>query len=121
MPDTLSRDDILEADDLKIEGPIEVPEWDGHVHLREMTGREREQYEDEVVTGDPQDPDVNTEHMRARLLVRTLCDEDGNRLLEDDDMEALSDRSADVLGRLFQKAQELSGLLPGQMEEAVGN
>lgn len=118
---TLTRDQILDADDLAIEGPIEIEEWDGEVYLREMSAKEREEYENEVVTGDPQDPEVNTEHMRARLLVRALCDEDGERLFETDDMEALSERSADVLGRLFERAQRLSGLAPDQMEAAVGN
>ena len=41
----LSRDQILEADDLKTE-EIEVPEWNGSVVVRELRGRERDAFEE---------------------------------------------------------------------------
>lgn len=120
MSDALSSDDILQTDDLEREA-VEVERWGGTVYVRELTGRERDQFENEILTGDPNDPDVNTENLRARLLVRTLCDEDGNRLFGDDQMDDLADKSGAVLSRLFEKAQELNGMTAEDMEAIAGN
>lgn len=116
----LSREDILEADDLD-KREVTVEEWDGEVYIRELTGRERDAFENEILTGDPNDPDVNTENLRARLLVRTLCDEDGERLFEDDQMEDLAEKSGAVLGRLFEVAQEMNGMTAEEMTDMAGN
>lgn len=117
---TLSRDDILNTDDLE-KREVEVPRWNGSVYVRELTGRERDAFENEILTGDPNDPDVNTENLRARLLVRTLCDEDGERLFGDDEMDELAGKSGAVLSQLFEEAQDLNGMTADDMEALTGN
>lgn len=116
----LSRGDILGADDLDIE-PVEVPEWGGTVYIRQLTGAEREAFEDETLTGDPSDPEVVRTRLRERLLVKTLCGPDGDRLLEDGDEDELAEKSGDVIGRLFQVSQEINGMTPEAVEELLGN
>ena len=46
---TLSRDQILEASDLKTQ-VAEVPVWGGNVIVRTMTGADRDAFENNLVT-----------------------------------------------------------------------
>jgi hypothetical protein len=52
----LSRDDILNADDLTIE-TIAVPEWGGEVNVKTLTGAEKDKWETARV-GTPGRPDA---------------------------------------------------------------
>lgn len=118
---TLSRDQILEADDLDRE-QVDVPEWGGPVYVREMTAAERDAFEAEILDRKSDgEVEVDLQNIRARLLVRVLCDEDGDRLFDDADIEPLSRKSGAVMGRLFQVAQKLNGLTAQDIEEIAGN
>lgn len=44
------------------------------------------------------------------LTVRTVCDEAGNRLLTDDDVDALSKQWAGLVDKLFTVARDLNRL-----------
>ena len=50
-PRRLSRDDILNAQDQQTED-VFVPQWEGTVTIRSMTGTERDQYEASLVSYD---------------------------------------------------------------------
>ena len=114
---SLSRDDILGADDLE-RRTIKVPEWGGSVIAQEMTGLIREEFEGAVVSLNGTDPLKNTENVRAQLLVFTLIDEDGNRLFSGaDDVEALGAKSGKALVRVCEVVQEMNGLGADEMEE----
>ncbi len=112
MSKTLSRDDILAADDLPRES-VEVPEWGGAVHLRSMTGTERDAFEVGLMgkTG------TNMENIRSRLITLTAVDEKGERLFpEEGDVILLGKKSAAALDRLFAVAQRLNGLSARDVE-----
>ena len=97
---------ILEAEDLKRE-PVEVPEWGGRVFVRTMTGAERDAWEAQVFKGDGE---VDRKNFRARLLVRTIVGETGDRIFADNQADALGRKSFAVLDRLFRVAQRLNGI-----------
>jgi hypothetical protein len=105
----LSKDAILNAHDVVTE-IVEVPEWGGAVRVRGLTGSERDAFEGEVVQRNGKDVKTNTRNIRARLVVLSVVDEDGNRMFGYHDIEKLGDKSARALDRIFTVAMTLSGL-----------
>lgn len=116
----LTADAILQADDLKRK-TVNVPEWGGDVVVRELTGTERDSYEAQqtVRKGDRVEP--NPIGFRARLVVRALVDENGNRLFKDTDAPKLSEKNGAVLDRLWDEIALLSGLVATAVEDAEKN
>jgi len=115
----LTRKAILEVSDLQIVS-VDVPEWGGAVYVRGLRGRERDQYEESLLD-ERRAKGVSYDNARAKLLVRCIVDEHGERLFRDDDADALGAKSAVVLDRLFAIASRLSGLSPGDVQELLGN
>lgn len=116
----LNRDAILSAEDLEKE-LVHVPEWGGHVYVRALTGAERDAFEASMVDQRGRDRKMNLKNLRARLCALTICDEEGNRLFSDADVEALGRKSAAALTRVFAVAQRLSGLTQDDVDELAGN
>jgi hypothetical protein len=115
---SLSRDDILGADDLPVHR-VDVPEWGGTVNVRSMTGYERDQFETSLTSG--KDKSVNLKNIRARLVSLTAVDDNGERLFTDADVDALGRKSAAALDRVFAEAQILNGLRDKDVEELAEN
>jgi hypothetical protein len=105
----LSRDDILKAEDLRTE-EVDVPEWGGTVLVRGLTGRERDEYEGSVLEQRGSRLVPNTANVRAKLAVKCVIDEDGNRVFADTDANALGEKSGAAIDRVFEVASRLSGL-----------
>lgn len=116
----LTRDVILQADDLLIED-VEVPEWGGMVRVRGLTGAERDDFEASVVEQRGKKTRLNMQNFRAKLVVRAAINGDGQRLFSDKDAPLLGRKSAAALQRVFEVAQRLSGLSDQDVEELVGN
>lgn len=111
---TLNRDDILKVPDLVAE-PVHA--WGGIVYVRGMTGTERDHFEGSVVNQKNGQQTVNMDDIRAKLCVVCICDENGNRLFTDDDVELLSKKSGKELNRIFGVAQRLSGITTEEVEK----
>ena len=116
----LTRDQILNADDLKYE-EIDAPEWGGVVRLKVMTGIERDDFEQSVFDMKGKDTKVNLKNFRAKLLVKVIVDEAGKRVFEEADIERLSLKNSKVLDKLFNKAQEINGIGQKEVQELTGN
>ena len=116
----LNRESILGSEDLARE-EVQVPEWGGSIYVRCMTGTERDAFECEVYANRGKELQVNTENFRARLLVRTLVDEKGDRIFADADIGALGQKSGKALDRLYSVAKRLSGLSPKDVDELTKN
>jgi hypothetical protein len=119
----LNRDAILKAAALKTED-VSVPEWGGSVLVRELRGRERDEWEASLAVqrGRQMVPDVS--NMRAKLAARTIIDQDGEPVFTQQDVAALGELSAAALDRVFEVASRLSGLQQDAVEEmgkASGN
>ena len=113
----LTKETILSANDVEIK-EVEVPEWGGVVCVRGMTARERQRYEESLQGKKGQ---INTRNALEKLVVLCIVDKDGNRLFTNDDIAALSKKSAKALMRVATVATELSGLTKEDMEEMVEN
>jgi hypothetical protein len=109
----LTKDEILKADDGDV-AKVEVPEWNGHVYVRTMSGTERDKFEAAFVGRNGPMPMAN---IRAKLLVMTLCDEKGNRQFADTDVGVLGRKSAKALDRAFGEAMRLNGIGEEAIEE----
>jgi hypothetical protein len=110
------KDLILKAKDSSTL-PVVVPEWNTTVHIRVMRGDERDLWESQVF----KDGRANPDKLRAKLLVRCIADEQGNRVFSDSDLEALASKSGIVLSRLFDVAMKHNGLGKEDVTELVKN
>lgn len=107
---TLSKDQILEASDLKTE-TVTVAEWGGDVIVRTMTGTDRDAFESSLVTLDAGGKAVqNLDNMRVKLLVMTLVDDAGNRLFDAGDIAMLGRKSSGAIERVYAVAARLNGI-----------
>jgi len=121
----LSRDDLLRKQKLEI---VRVDLGDNeYVYVRQMTGRERDRFEQsllkEVVGRDGSiSYDRSLEDFRAKLAVNTICDEQGNNLLQPNDYALLSQNmSAARLERIVNAAQKLNSISEEDREALVKN
>jgi hypothetical protein len=114
---TLTRDQILAADDLRREA-VDVPEWGGKVMVSAFTGKCRDAFEESITTdtGKP-----NLVNMRAKLAAMCIVDEKGKPLFTTADVEALGAKSSNALDRVVTVAQRLNRLGDSQLEELRGN
>lgn len=109
MADT-QRDLILSLKGrLKIE-PVTISGLQNPIFVKTLNGRERDAFENSCFRGKGKSRELSTENIRAKLLVRSICDEAGSRVFGDHETELLGDLPADVLDVLFTRAQVLSGL-----------
>ena len=113
---SLTKDDILKAQDLKTE-IVPVPEWGGEVTVKGMTGAERDKFEGSIVQTRGKDQTLNMANIRAKLASMTICDEQGKRLFTEADVQQLSAKSAQALQRIFAVAQRLSGIGEDDVKE----
>ncbi|MCA8248074.1 phage tail assembly chaperone [Burkholderia multivorans] len=121
MSTILNRAAILAANDLSTE-TVEVPEWGGAVILRTMTGTQRDAYETSLMTKDAAGRyTVDTENMRAKLVIFTAVDETGTPVFTLDDLGALAGKNAAVIERLFVTAQRINGLAKDAVADAEKN
>jgi hypothetical protein len=102
MSKVLSRDEILASDDLKPTlTAVEVPEWGGTLHVRMMTGAERDALEGLYVKD-------KYDNYRAAVAVACVCDEAGKSIFQAGDVMLLGAKAAGPLGRIFDVAMEVN-------------
>lgn len=105
----LSREALLAAAKCPTE-TVEVPELGSAITLRGMTGRELIMFQRSVdkakKTGEAA---IDEESFLAKLLVRCIVDDDGSRLLEDDDWQAVLEWPGVMVQRLTSVALRLCG------------
>lgn len=122
----LTREDLLTKEKLDI---VKVELGEGKfVFVRQMTGRERDQFEQSMLKkhrdakGNVLSYEQVTEDFRAKLAVCTVCDEEGKLLLRTTDIAALSSNmSAKTLETIITKAQELNKITEEDKENLVKN
>jgi len=115
----LDRAGILAASDNVIEA-VHVSEWGGVVHIRTISGADREAYEN-AVTLAQKGGRLDARGLRGKLLVRCICDEAGELLFTENDIAALAKKSARAIECLFDAAQHLNGLTEEDVEGLAGN
>jgi hypothetical protein len=100
---SLSRKEILGLNDAKIV-KVAVPEWNGDVYIKALSGEERAVYADKL---NQLKRDVDK---LSLILVTTLCDEAGKALFSHEDIPELNKRSSMVIDRLANESFKVNGL-----------
>jgi hypothetical protein len=116
----LDRDSILQSEDRSFE-VVDVPEWGpgAQVRVSSLSGSERDTFEASITTRRGTEVSVNLVNARAKLVVLTIVDDEGNRVFTDDDVFEVGKKNATALNRIFEVAQRLSGLTEDDVKEAV--
>ena len=112
---------ILAANDIDLE-PVYVPQWKETVYVKTLSGTERERYLASITRttgkGRHKDTEVLTIEATAKLLSRTLCDQDGNLLFTEKDVPALGKKSSLAMDLVSKVAAKLNGFGVEAEEEA---
>ncbi len=114
----LSAEQILKSDDTPAVEKVDVPEWDGYVFVKVMSGASRDRWE--LSTSRALEK-PGTANVRASLCVATVCDENGNRLFTDNQVANLGEKSSAALDRVYAVAQRLNKLSSSDIEELEKN
>lgn len=122
----LSRELLLQKDDLKIE-KVELSR--GYVFVREMTGHEKDIWEQSMLKQKPNgdrnkgiEYETTLEDFRAKLAVVTVCDVDGNLLFEPKDVKLLNkSMSATNIEKIITVAQRLNAVTEKDKEDILKN
>lgn len=112
---SVGREDVLQASDRIVE-LVEVPEWGGHLYVRNMTALERVEY-DRWNLGTAGQPDMTG--MRVKGVIMCACDEKGDRLFTPEDYESLSQKDGAAITRVFLAVMRISGIAPTSLAEAI--
>lgn len=112
----LTIEQIQVANDAKIV-KVDLPEWgeDGFLFVRNMTGKARDDYERKMI-----DIDKGTrrdESIRKYLLLNTVCDEQGELILDEQKASILMQKSGVIVDRLFAKSIEVNAIGANDIEE----
>jgi len=83
-----------------------------HKQRKPLTSRDRDNFEASVVGIDGQ---RDLHNLRARLVAKCLCDEDGKPIGSEDE---IGDLSASFVGKVFDEVRKLNGMDDDVVEEA---
>ena len=122
----LSREALLQKDDLKLE-KVELTR--GYVFVREMTGHEKDVWEQSMLKQKPSgdrnkavEYETTLEDFRAKLAVVTVCDADGNLIFKPEDARSLNKvMSASNMERIITVAQKLNAITEKDKDEILKN
>lgn len=118
---------LLTIDDLKA-GPVfkservPVPERGGDLMVRDFAGIDRDRvvqflHDNKIKS----DAGLNNWEFMLLVLTLSLCNEDGSRLIADDQVEVIGRFGSDVIRRLYDVAARINWLAPETQDAAVKN
>ncbi len=121
----LDRKQLLAKEELQIV-KVDLGK-DECVYVRQMTGRERDRFEQSLIrevtdTKGKVTYEKALDDFRAKLAVLTICDEKGSNLLQPNDFPLLSQNmSAARLEKIVNEAQRLNAITEEDKEALVKN
>lgn len=108
----LKRDEILAAKDLPYED-VDVPEWGGVVRMQGLTVAGKRELE-RIAIEDGKNAFLD---LKTEIVALCAVDENGKQLFVVDDIQALNEKSAVVVERLFRSAMKLNALVKKDAEK----
>jgi len=121
----LDRKSLLAKEKLEV---VKVELGDDFVYVRQMTGRERDNFEQSLLKevkdsrGQIVSYERSLQDFRAKLAVCTICDDKGTAILQPNDYPMLSQNmSAAKLEKIVQEAQKLNKITEEDKEGIVKN
>lgn len=118
----VTKDILKNTSDLVIRR-VDLPELgDGaYLFVRTISALDRERYEESVVKTEGRNVQIKRQNMRVKLVILSACDEEGNRLFDSGDVGLLANKSAVVINKIFEAAQEVNGMTGEDKEEIEEN
>jgi len=101
---------------------VELGEPIGHCWIHAITEADRSDLEASVI--DPTTGEQNAlglRHFTARLLIASVCDDDGRPVFTADDVDAIRQLPSQFVRSMYEVARRLSGLDSQDIETLVGN
>lgn len=122
MSKHLNLNDIIQATNVK-EKQFEVPEWGGHIIIREMTAEARDAYEQSLfVANEKGEFERNLSNARAKLIAACVVGPDGQRMFQTEQhVKALGNMPVSVVDKVFTACQEINALSADDVKELAGN
>lgn len=123
---TLDAAAILAAEDQAYEY-VPTPEWGGpgaRVRVKALSGTDRDVLDASMIRIRGKLRELNMRNLRARACVLSIVDEQGNRVFNDNQVEALGRKNGAVIDRIFTVIQKLSGISDDDVEiltQELGN
>ena len=101
---------------------VAVPELGGELMVRDFAGIDRDRVV-QFLHDNKERADAGLNNWEFMLLVLTLalCNEDGSRMVANDEVEVIGRFGGDVIRRLYDVAARINGLAPEAQEDAVKN
>ena len=126
MGNLLDRKALLAKEELEV---VQVDLGnDEFVYVKQMTGRERDNFEQSILKKNKDNKGVVigfetvTEDFRAKLCVASICDKSGKLLLAPTDFAVLSiNMSARRLEKIVNASQKLNAITEEDKEELIKN
>lgn len=110
----ISKETLLSSCKRKIE-KVNVPLDGGHVFVRSMTAKERDDYElASLETG-------NNNSSRVMMLLHTVCDKDGELIFSEDDIALIGEMDGAIVQPIYNKAVDLAYITKEDIEELEKN
>lgn len=95
---------------------VDVPEWGVVVHVRSMSGDERDDWESSLLDSSGR-PKKSLRGFRVNLVIRCACDAEGTPLFTEKDADWLGGKSAAAIDRIYEVAARLSKITKADEDE----
>lgn len=113
MPILSNASAILGLNDIVTE-TVTVPEWKCEVLVKSISAAERDEFEQQIVemrqAGKKAQVSFNRTNIRARLVVKAVVNEQGERVFSDDQSDMLGHKNAAAIDRIYSVASRLAGI-----------
>jgi hypothetical protein len=127
----ISRESVIKSERFEMV-EVDVTEWGeinpetgkpqkSSVFVRELSGREKDNFESGLVEIKGRKQKLKLEDLRARMAVAVCCDENRNPIFKSEDVEWLTQKSSRPLTRIYNAAKEINDLSEEDEEELLKN
>ena len=97
----LTAESILAAEDFQY-AEVDCPEWGGSVRVRSLSGGQRVTLKKAI--------DAGRDDIDETICVMAIVDDEGNRILKQQQISELSKKSTAVISRIAIRVLEISGM-----------
>ena len=111
----MTRDAILNAKGFR-KREVEIPEWNDTIFIRAFSSIDRGIIEAEMASIQGGNYDKYA-LVRAKVCVASICDENGNMLFTEADVEEIGKKDSAVIERIFNEAIDLNGYTDQDIED----
>lgn len=106
----LSREAIRKAPAIELATEaVEIPEWSGHVIIRQFTGADTDAIADLIEKRDNRGRKITRAGLRPYILIRAVVDDAGQRVFSNADIDYLAGLPVRVTNRMIEALQRLNG------------